>query len=138
SLGELGEFGEAQPILEESGRIVQTINHPWSQTFLAFGEGVLRLRQGDLPKAIATLEGSLALCRQWQLMALFDVIAGHLGAAYTLAGRAAEAIPLLEDALARGQRHWLEPVPSLSLAGAYLPSGRPPDAGPLAERALLH
>src|SRR5262249_52588856 len=53
-LGELGEFGEAQPILEESRRIVETINHPWSQTFLAFGEGVLWLRQGDLPKAIST------------------------------------------------------------------------------------
>jgi tetratricopeptide (TPR) repeat protein len=137
SLGELGEFGEAQPILEESLRIVRTINHPWSQTFLAFGEGVLRLRQGDLPKAIATLERSLGLCRQWQLMALFDVIAGHLGAAYTLGGRAADAIPLLEEALARGQRHWLEPVPSLSLAEAYLRSGRTDDAGQLAERAIV-
>jgi DNA-binding NtrC family response regulator/tetratricopeptide (TPR) repeat protein len=137
SLGELGEFGEAQPVLEESLRIVETINHPWSQTFLAFGEGVLRLRQGDLAKAIGTLERSLGLCRQWQLMALFEVIAGHLGAAYTLGGRAAEAIPLLEEALARGQRHWLEPVPSLSLAEAYLRSGRARDAGQLAERALV-
>src|SRR5262249_5024475 len=39
-LGELGEFAEAQPVLEESLRIVETVNHPWSQTFLAFGEGV--------------------------------------------------------------------------------------------------
>jgi DNA-binding NtrC family response regulator/tetratricopeptide (TPR) repeat protein len=137
SLGELGEFGEAQPVLEESVRIVEAINHPWSQTFLDFGEGVLRLRQGDLSKAIATLERSLALCRQWQLMALFEVIAGHLGAAYTLAGRAAEAIPLLEEALARGQRHWLEPVPSLALAEAYLRTGRTQDAGQLAERAFV-
>jgi DNA-binding NtrC family response regulator/tetratricopeptide (TPR) repeat protein len=136
SLGELGEFGEAQPVLEESLRIAETINHPWSQTFLAFGEGVLRLRQGDLPRAIATLERSLGLCRQWQLAALFDVIAGHLGAAYTLAGRPAEAVPLVEEALARGQRHWLEPVPSFSLAEAYLRSGRTQDAAQLAERAL--
>jgi tetratricopeptide (TPR) repeat protein len=116
---------------------VEAINHPWSQTFLAFGEGVLRLRQGDLPKAITTLEKSLALCRQWQLMALFEVIAGHLGAAYTLAGRAAEAIPLLEEALERGQRHWLEPVPSLALAEAYLRADRAQDAGQQAERAFV-
>jgi DNA-binding NtrC family response regulator/predicted ATPase len=136
SLGELGEFAEGQVVLEESLRIVQTINHPWSQTFLAFGEGVLRLRQGDFPRAISALERSLGLCRQWQLAALFDVIAGHLGAAYTLAGRAVEAIPLVEEALARGQRHWLEPVPSLSLAEAYLRTGRTRDASQLAERAL--
>ena len=137
SLGELGEFGEAQPVLEESVRIVEAINHPWSQAFLAFGEGVLRLRQGDLARAVATLEKSLALCRQWQLMALFEVIAGHLGAAYTLAGRSADAIPLLEEALDRGQRHWLEPVPSLALAEAYLRTGRAHDAGQLAERAFI-
>ena len=86
------------------------------------------MRQGDLPRAVRTLERSLALCRQWQLVALFDVITGHLGVAYTLAGRAAEAIPLLEEALERGHRHWLEPVPSLGLAEAYLRAGRTRDA----------
>ncbi len=85
---------------------------------------------------MTTLERSLALCRQWQLAALFDVIAGHLGVAYTLAGRMAAAIPLLEEALERGHRHWLEPVPALGLAEAYLRAGRPRDASQQAERAL--
>ena len=136
SLAELGEFREAQPVLDESRRIAETISHPYSETFLALGEGILRVRQGDLPRAVTTLERSLALCRQWQLAALFDVIAGHLGAAYTLAGRTADAIPLLEEALERGHRHWLEPVPSLGLAEAYLRAGRPRDASQQAERAL--
>ena len=92
-LAELGEFGEAQPVLDESLRIVETISHPYSETFLALGEGILRVRQGDLPRAVATLERSLALCRQWQLAALFDVIAGHLGVAYTLAGRIPKRFP---------------------------------------------
>jgi DNA-binding NtrC family response regulator/tetratricopeptide (TPR) repeat protein len=135
-LAELGEFREAQPVLDESLRIAETINHPYSQTFLALGEGILRVRQGNLPRAVTTLERSLALCRQWQLAALFDVIAGHLGVAYTLAGRTAEAIPLLEEALERGHRHWLEPVPSLGLAEAYLRAGRPGDASQLADRGL--
>ncbi|HEY7141072.1 MAG TPA: sigma 54-interacting transcriptional regulator [Methylomirabilota bacterium] len=136
SLAELGEFAQAEPILEESWRIAERINHAYSQTFLSFGEGILRLRQGDLRRAVGTLERSLALCRQWKLAALFDVIAGHLGAAYTLTGRASEAIPLLEEALERGHRHWLEPVPSLALAEAYLRVDRAEDAIRQAERAL--
>jgi DNA-binding NtrC family response regulator/tetratricopeptide (TPR) repeat protein len=135
-LSELGEFAQAEPVLEEGLRIAETIDHPYSQTFLSLGEGILRVRQGDLPKAVSALERSLALCRHWKLAALFDVIAGHLGAAYTLAGRPAEAIPLLEEALAREYRHWLEPFPSLALAEAYLRVGRPRDARHQADRAL--
>ena len=135
-LAELGEFAQAQPVLEEGLRIAETIDHPYSQTFLSLGEGILRLRQGDLPKAVSALERSLALCRHWKLAALFGVIAGHLGAAYTLAGRSTDAIPLLEEALVREHRHWLEPLPSLALAEAYLRAGRPQDARHQADRAL--
>ena len=56
--------------------------------------------------------------------------------AYTLARRPAEAIPLLEEALAREHRHWFEPFPSLALADAYLRVGRPRDARHQADRAL--
>ena len=135
-LAELGEFAQAQPVLEEGLRIAETIDHPYSQTFLSLGEGILRLRQGDLPKAVSALERSLALCRHWKLAALFGVIAGHLGAAYTLARRSTEAIPLLEEALVREHRHWLEPLPSLALAEAYLRAGRTQDARHQADRAL--
>jgi tetratricopeptide (TPR) repeat protein len=136
SLGELGEFAQAKPVLEEGRRLAETINHPYSQAFLFLGQGILHVRQGDLPNAVRTLERSLALCRQWNLAALFGLIAGHLGAAYTLAGRTAEAIPLLEEALERAHRHWLEPVPSLGLAEAYLRAGRTGEAAVQAERAL--
>ncbi len=136
SLAELGEFAQARPILEEGLRIVETINHPYSQAFLLLGQGILHVRQGDLPRAARTLERSLALCRHWKLAALFGVIAGHLGAAYTLGGRSAEAIPLLEEALEREYRHWLEPVPSLGLAEAYLRAGRTKDASLQVDRAL--
>src|SRR4029453_4130676 len=111
SLAELGEFDQAKPILEEGLRIVETINHPYSQAFLLLGQGILHVRQGDLPRAARTLERGLALCRHWKLAALFGVIAGHLGAAYTLGGRSAEAIPLLEEALEREYRHWVAPGP---------------------------
>jgi tetratricopeptide (TPR) repeat protein len=135
-LAELGEFAQAQPVLEDGLRIAETINHPYSQTFLSLGEGILRLREGDLPKAVSALERSLALCRHWKLAALFDVIAGYLGAAYTRAGRPTEAIPVLEEALAGEHRHWLEPFPSQALAEAYLRTGRREDARHQADRAL--
>jgi DNA-binding NtrC family response regulator/tetratricopeptide (TPR) repeat protein len=136
SLAELGEFAEAEPVLEEGRRVAQTTEHPYSHTFLFLGEGILRLRQGDLPTAVSTLERSLALCRQWKLRNLFDAIVGHLGAAYTLAGRPGDAIPLLEEALTWEQLHWLEPIPSLGLAEAYLRAGRLEEASQLAHRTL--
>jgi tetratricopeptide (TPR) repeat protein len=136
SLAELGEFAEAQPVIEEGLRIARTLDHPYSQTFLSLGEGILRLRQGNLPGAVSTLERSLALCRHWKLLNLFDVIVGHLGAAYTLAGRPDEAIPLLEESLAREQRLWLEPIPALALGEAYLRAGQMEKAAQLAHRTL--
>jgi DNA-binding NtrC family response regulator/tetratricopeptide (TPR) repeat protein len=136
SLAELGEFAEAQPVIEEGLRIARTLDHPYSQTFLSLGEGILRLRQGNLPGAVSTLERSLALCRHWKLLNLFDVIVGHLGAAYTLAGRQDEAIPLLEESLAREQRLWLEPIPALALGEAYLRAGQMEKAAQLAHRTL--
>jgi DNA-binding NtrC family response regulator/tetratricopeptide (TPR) repeat protein len=136
SLAELGQFAEAQPVIEEGHRIARTLDHPYSQTFLSLGEGILRVRQGDLPTAVSTLERSLALCRHWKLANLFDVIVGHLGSAYTLAGRPGEAIPLLEESLARERRLWLEPIPSLALAEAYLRVGRVEKADQLARLTL--
>ena len=122
SLAELGEFAQAQPVLEEGLRIVETINHPYSQTFLLLGQGILHVRQGDLPRAARTLERSLALCRHWKLAALFGVIAGHLGAAYTLGGpqRRGDSAP---GGGARAR------VPALARAGPLTGTGRGVSAG---------
>ena len=65
---------------------------------------MLALRQGDLPRALPLLERAMALCQEMapgaRRPANFLRLAGDLGAAYTLAGRLADAVPLLTRAVA--------------------------------------
>ena len=69
----------------------------------------------------------------------FPVIAGAMGAAYTLSGRVADAVPLLTQTLEQmtaqdeGEH---QAFCRLSLGGAQLLAGRLEDAQALAERAL--
>ena len=60
---------------------------------------LLARRQGELPRAIPALERSLALCQSANFPRLFPVVAAILGMAYALAGRAPEAVPLLDQML---------------------------------------
>jgi tetratricopeptide (TPR) repeat protein len=103
--------------------------------------GLLYRRQGDIAKAIPTLERSLALCQSANISLFFPRIASPLVVAYTLAGRAAEAMPLLDQMLERvatGSR-----IASLDralvlteLSEALLLVGRVDEASALAERLL--
>ena len=68
------------------------------------------LRQGALHRAIPVLERALALCQSTNLPRFFPLISASLGTAYALAGRAAEALPLLNqmvERLASGSRTFL-------------------------------
>ena len=60
------------------------------------GVGMVYLRQGNAPAAMPPLEQGLQVCHTFGFTALmFHGIAASLGAAYALANRTAEAIPLL-------------------------------------------
>ena len=61
--------------------------------------GFRSLRQGDLHQAIPVLERALDLAQGRGHPVLVPQVAAPLGAAYTLAGRAAEALLLLEQAV---------------------------------------
>src|SRR4030095_218800 len=63
--------------------------------------GALYRRQGVLHTAIPTLEQSLAVCQSANIPRFFPLSAACLGAAYALAGRVAEALPLLDQVLER-------------------------------------
>ena len=70
------------------------------------GVGLLALRQGDLPRRTRLLERAWASVRRGDIPLYFPWMAAALGAAYALAGRLAEAVPLLDagdgaDALRR-------------------------------------
>jgi len=60
------------------------------------GLGTLALVKGDAAQAIVLLERGLALGRTLKLPLAVPPFASALGAAYSLSGRASDAIPLLE------------------------------------------
>jgi tetratricopeptide (TPR) repeat protein len=138
---ELGTFAEGMALGEEGLRIAEAVAHPTSLMFAYRGVGLLALRQGDLPRALPWLERAMGLCQDADLPAFFPSMAAHLGEAYTLAGRVADAVPLLTQAVEQATA--LEMVAHQSLCGlplgeAQLLAGRLEEAHAVAERALAH
>ena len=105
----------------------------------SWGIGLLSLRQGDLPRALPLLERAVGICQDADLPIYFPRMAAALGAAYTLAGRVADAVPLLTQAMEQTtatEMVDLQALCRLSLGEAQLLAGRLEEAHALAERAL--
>ena len=97
SLADLGAFTEGIVRNEEAVRIAESVNQPYSVVQASFSTGLLYIRKGDLDKAIAALERGLELCQVWNLRGWLANVTSHLGYAYALSGRVAEAVPVLEQ-----------------------------------------
>ena len=132
---ELGMFPEGCALGEEGLRIAQAVNHPGSLMFASWWVGLLSLRQGDLPKALPLLERAMGICHEADQPAFFPMIAESLGAAYTLGGRVADAVPLLTQAIAI-DRVSAQVLCRLSLGEAQVLAGRLEEAHALAEHSL--
>jgi tetratricopeptide (TPR) repeat protein len=138
-LAEVGAFAEGSARSEEGVGIAEAVAHPVSVIFASRGVGLLALRKGEVHKAIPTLERGLACCQEAHLPFFFLTIAPVLGAAYTLAGRVAEALRLLEQVMEQatatrrqdGQALWVA-----YLSEATLRAGRPQEALSRAQQAL--
>jgi tetratricopeptide (TPR) repeat protein len=105
----------------------------------AWAVGMLALHQGDLPQALRLLEQALEFVQGADLPLLFPMVAAPLGAVYTLAGRSAEAVGLLEQAVAQAnarQYLWDQARRMVWLGEAYLHAGRQAEAGTQAQQAL--
>jgi tetratricopeptide (TPR) repeat protein len=103
------------------------------------GLGLLALRQGDLPRALPLLERAVSLCQEANLPTNFPWMAEPLGAAYTLAGRIAEAVPLLTQVLERSMETEMVVTQArcrLSLGEAQMLVGHLEEAHTLTEGAL--
>jgi class 3 adenylate cyclase/tetratricopeptide (TPR) repeat protein len=138
---ELGLFAEGRSRGDEGLRIAEAVEQPGSLMMASWEVGLLALRQGNLPRALPRLEQAVALCQDADLPFYFPRMAAVLGAAYTLGGRVADAVPLLTRALEQttatgsvGDRALCR----LSLGEAQLLAGRLEEAHALAERALAH
>ena len=136
---ELGLFAEGRALGDEGLQIAEAVVHPGSLMFASWGIGLLSLRQGELHRALPLLERAVCICHEADFPALFPWIAAALGAAYTLSGHVADAVPLLTQALkqtiATGMVGY-QALCSLSLGEAQLLASRPEEARALAERAL--
>jgi tetratricopeptide (TPR) repeat protein len=98
---EQGRFAEGAALGEEGMQIAEPVAHPSSLMWACYGIGLLALCQGDLPRALPALERAMGVCREADLPVFVPRLAAALGAAHTLAGRIAEAIALLLQAMER-------------------------------------
>ena len=136
---ELGRFAAGSALTDEGLRIAEEVAHPGSFMTASWAGGLLALRQGDLPRAIPLLERAMDLCQDLNFLLWFPLVAAALGTVYTLAGRVADAEPLLTQAVAQATavgRVDSQALCCLSLGEAYLLAGRLEEAHALAEEAL--
>src|SRR5262249_24826270 len=101
--------------------------------------GRAHIIRGDLGAAVRLHERGLALSREWKLTLYSVHHMGSLGYAYALSGRAADGIPLLQDALTAidTMKYGLADVIFLAdLGETYVAADRPADALDVARRVL--
>jgi tetratricopeptide (TPR) repeat protein len=134
---ELGTFAEGRALGDEGLRIAEALDHPASLMVASWEVGLLALRQGDLPRALSLLERAVGICHEVELPDYFPRVAAALGAAYTLAGRIADAVPLLTQAMERATGRY-QTLCDLSLGETHALAGCLEEAQALAERALAH
>src|SRR6266508_1576660 len=138
-LSELGRFDEAIGHAEAAVQIAEAAHNPFTLYLGLTDLGRAHLRRGDLRRAARSLERRLDLCRTWQIGGGIQVATATLGAAYALAGRTDEALPLVAGAVEefRGRQTHRWPALILLCAGmAYLSAGRIDEAASHAREAL--
>jgi tetratricopeptide (TPR) repeat protein len=101
SLANLGRFADAMALGEEAVRIADSADHPHSVIEARAALGRVHLDKGELERAIALFETGLAPSRVWNIWD--SSVFSSLGYAYALAGRVNDGLPLLQEAVERGQ-----------------------------------
>jgi class 3 adenylate cyclase/tetratricopeptide (TPR) repeat protein len=136
---ELGMFAEGRTFGEQALRIAEAIAHPSSLMWASYGFGLLSLCQGDLDQATPLLERALSICREADLRLFIPRMAAAMGAAYTLAGRVADAVPVLLQATvqtAAPDMAGFQALCRLPLGEAYVLTGRLEEAQTIGEDVL--
>ena len=136
---EMGQFTEGRALGDEGLQMAEGGAHPESLMLAASGIGLVSLWQGDLSRALPHLERAVGLVHEADLPGWFPMVATVLGAAYTLAGRGADALPLLTQAIERSigtRQSVVSSLVSRHLGEAQLLTGHLEEAHALAEQAL--
>jgi class 3 adenylate cyclase/tetratricopeptide (TPR) repeat protein len=137
-LSQLGRFDEAIGHAEAAVQIAEAADHPFTLFWGLFDHGLVHLRRGDLPRTTRVLERCLELCRAWQIVVGIPIVAATLGAAYALAGRPDEALPLVAGAVEEFRSRQIYRWPDILLCAGmtYLSAGRIDEAAGHAREAL--
>jgi tetratricopeptide (TPR) repeat protein len=135
-LAQLGEFADGMAYNAQAARIAEEADHLSSAIFAQLGQGLLALLQGNLQHAIPLFERGLARSRDADIRLWLPGFTPNLGLAYTLSGRVAEALPLLDQVVVGEDNVTGGSIPMTRLGEAYLLTGRLEDALRLAERGL--
>ena len=127
----------AGPSGKKGSGLPRRLRTPASLMCASWGIGLLALRQGDLPRALPLLERAVGICQDADLPVYFPWMAAALGAAYTLAGRVADAVPLLTQAMEQttGNGNGRLSGALSSLPGGGAAAGWPPGGGARPRRA---
>ena len=138
-LAEMGAFAEGIVVGQEAVRIAEAVEQLYSIVVALNGVGVLYRRQGEVHHAIPILQRALALCQEANIPLWIPATASTLGAVYALAGRAAEALPLIEQTMehvAAVRNMTMHAFVLTELSEALLLVGHIKDASALTERLL--
>jgi tetratricopeptide (TPR) repeat protein len=135
SLAELGAFAEGMTYGDEAVHIAEAADHSFTLIAMYHSVGLLCLRKGEIPKALAFLERALALVQSRNVPYLFGMTASCLGSAYALAGQVGLALPLLEQVMQRFASgvNWMW---GAELSETYLLAGQRDEILRLVGRAL--
>ena len=128
-----GEFPEAAVHAGEALEIAEAVGHPYSIVSACGGPAPLHVRRGHLGTAVPLLERAVARCRTWGIGIWFPSIAAELALAYTMVGRIAEALAILEEV---GGEITTPGTIAADLSLAFLLAGRVDTATTLAEGSL--
>jgi tetratricopeptide (TPR) repeat protein len=138
-LAELGVFATGRVYGADALHLAETFKHPYSLAQVCAAVGLCFLRQGALPQAMSVFERGLAVSETVHLLPAIRMLKGRLGAAYTLAGRLTEALPLLEQALEQTlvMRQPINYAPfAVWLGEGYVLAGRLAEAHQFGQQAL--
>jgi tetratricopeptide (TPR) repeat protein len=135
-LADTGRYVDALDRGYETLRMAEELGHPapiaWALCFLGYVHG----SRGDVDQAIELSTRSLQLARERDVRNLVRAASACLGTAYTLAGRATDAVALLEEAVQGPATSRLDFFALVSLGRSYLLAGRVSDAVGRARESL--